>query len=84
MSDSNLSQFPSIGFGRGGIVRLKQGGENMLVVRSLDTTTAVIVCESDKPGNIRLREFRNIDLEQILPPRGAYEEQRAADNLRTF
>ena len=84
MTKTNLVDFPPLGFGRGAIVRLKQGGENMLVVRLLETTTVVVVCESDRPGNIRLREFRNVDLEQILAPRGAYDEQRAADHLRTF
>ena len=70
-----------LGFGRGAIVRLIEGGENMLVIRQLEATTVVIVCEGDGGGTVRLREFRTATLTQILPPRGLYEEQCAAEKV---
>lgn len=60
--------FPSIGFARGAIVRLNGLPPNMLVVRSLfDTnTTAVVVCEGDAGGTLRLREYKTNELVQVL------------------
>jgi len=53
----------------------------MLVIRQLEATTVVIVCEGDGGGTVRLREFRTATLTQILPPRGLYEEQCAAEKV---
>jgi hypothetical protein len=60
---------PSLGFTRGAVVRLKEDGSqwpNMLVVRGLGETTAVIRCEGDTGGALRLREFPTRDLFQVL------------------
>ena len=66
---TNVKAFPSLGFVRGAIVRRHGKPPNMLVVRSLfDTnTTAVIVCEGDEGGTLRLREYPTADLKQVLP-----------------
>ena len=72
---------PSFGFGRGAVVRLSTGGENMLVVRQLETTTACIVCEGDTGGTLRLREFATDDLTQILAPQGLYGKQRETPTI---
>lgn len=71
MSDkqtTNVSTFPPVGFVRGAIVRHHGEPPNMLVVRSLfDTnTTAVIACEGDAGGTLRLREYPTADLKQVL------------------
>lgn len=60
-------RIPSFGFARGAVVRATGGGPNMLVVRGLGETTAVILCEGDEGGTLRLREYQTADLEQLLP-----------------
>lgn len=57
----------SYGFIRGAIVRHKGIGPNMLVVRGLGPTTAVIVCEGDAGGTLRVREYETRELKQVLP-----------------
>ena len=63
---------PSFGFARGSVVRLRSDhpdapSMNMLVVRGLGETTAVIRVESDEAGTLRLREVPTKDLIQVLP-----------------
>ncbi len=59
-------KIPSFGFIRGVIVRKHGVGPNMLVVRGLGETTAVIVCEGDAGGTLRLREYHTADLIHVL------------------
>lgn len=63
-----VAAFPKLGFARGAIVRRYGQPPNMLVVRSLfDTrTTAVVVCEGDAGGQLRLREYPTSELHQVL------------------
>lgn len=60
------ARIPSFGFIRGAIVRCHGEPPNMLVVRGLGETTAVIVCEGDEGGTLRLREYPTAELEQVL------------------
>lgn len=64
----SISTIPSFGFARGSIVRAKGGGPNMLVVRGLGDRTAVVVCESDDAGSLRLRDLETVTLDLVLPP----------------
>jgi len=64
---AEVIEIPSRGFARGAVVRIKGEANNMLVIRGLETTTLVIVCESDNGGDARMREFPSRDLVQILP-----------------
>lgn len=63
----SVVELPTIGFARGAVVRPKGGGPNMLVVRCLEDRTVVIVIESDEGGDLRLRDLKSSDLEQLLP-----------------
>lgn len=63
---SNIVAIPSFGFTRGAIVRRCQGGPNMLVVRGIEGRTVVVVCEADAGGHLRLRDYANEELVQIL------------------
>lgn len=62
-----VQEIPSFGFTRGAIVRWRNKGPNMLVIRGLGETTAVIVCEGDAGGTVRLREYPTRGLQQVLP-----------------
>ena len=64
--NGTVQRIPSLGFARGAIVRRVEDGRNMLVVRGLGETTAVIVIESDHAGSVRIREFPTADLHQVL------------------
>ncbi len=60
---------PTIGFQRGAIVRLRDtdtSWPNMLVVRGLGETTAVVMIEGDDGGGVRLKEFPTANLVQVL------------------
>lgn len=59
-------QIPSAGFARGAIVRRHGRPPNMLVVRGLGETTAVVVIEGDEAGQVRLREYPTNQLHQVL------------------
>lgn len=61
------SAIPSFGFARGAVVRQEDGGPNMIVVRGLGATTAVILVEADESGHLRLREVPTASLRQVLP-----------------
>lgn len=61
-----IEHIPSLGFIRGAVVRRNGRPPNMLVVRGLGETTAVMVIESDAPGTLRLREVPTAELTQIL------------------
>jgi hypothetical protein len=63
---ADLHQIPSRGFIRGSIVRRQGAPPNMLVVRGLEDTTVVILCEGDAGGTLRLREVPTDDLVQVL------------------
>ena len=63
---SDVISIPSLGFARGAIVKKKAGGPNMLVVRGLGDRTAVVVCESDEAGTLRLRDLATDDLRLVL------------------
>lgn len=65
---SNVVAIPSFGFTRRAIVRRSEGGPNMLVVRGMESRTVVVVCESDAPGSLRLRDYANEELVQVLDP----------------
>jgi hypothetical protein len=62
----SITPIPSLGFARGAVVRAKGGGPNMLVVRGLGETTAVVLCEGNGPRTLRLQEFKTGDLEQVM------------------
>ncbi len=72
----NVAPIPSHGFARSAIVRM-DGGPNMLVIRGMGHTTAVIVNEGEESGTTRLREVESRRLVQVLPP--AAEQDRASD-----
>ncbi|WP_139052152.1 hypothetical protein [Roseibium sp. TrichSKD4] len=57
---------PTIGFARGAVVEPNEGGPNMLVVRGLGETTAVVVIEDDTAGTLRLREVQTADLRLLI------------------
>ena len=59
-------RIPTFGFVRGAVVRQGETGPNMLVVRGLGKTTAVIVIEGDEGAQVRLREVLTSSLTQIL------------------
>jgi hypothetical protein len=59
-------KIPSFGFVRGAIVRRHGKPPNMLVVRGLDQTTAVVVCEGDDGGTLRLKEYPTDELHQVF------------------
>lgn len=61
----NVERIPSFSFTRGAIVR-RADGPNMLVVRGLEKTTVVVVCEADHGGSLRLREYPTGELTQVL------------------
>ncbi len=61
-----ISAIPSFGFARGAVVRPRGGGPNMLVVRGIGDRTAVVVCESDEGGTLRLRDLETSALELVL------------------
>lgn len=61
-----LTTIPTLGFARGAVVRSAQDGPNMLVVRGLGDTTAVIVIEGDDGGQVRLRDVPTAGLFQVL------------------
>lgn len=64
-----VQTIPSLGFTRGVVVRRKDSTDswpNMLVVRGLGETTAVIRCEGDTGGTLRLREYPTRELQQVL------------------
>lgn len=63
---ANVVNIPSLAFARGTIVRLNGSGPNALVVRCFETTTVVVVCESDSGGTLRLREYQTRDCLQVL------------------
>jgi hypothetical protein len=65
---ASVTQIPRRGFARGAVVRKKEGGPNMLVVRQLDQMTACFLIESDQPGAVCIGQFATFDLEQIVPP----------------
>jgi len=60
-------RIPTFGFVRGAVVRQSADGPNMLVVRGLGETTAVIVIEGDESGMVRLRAVLTASLTQVLP-----------------
>ncbi len=62
----SVTAIPSLGFARGAVVRAKGAGPNMLVVRGLGPTTAVVLCTGDEGGKLRLQEFKTGDLEQVM------------------
>ncbi len=70
MSHCRVTQIPSLRFARGAVVRKKEGGPNMLVVRQIDQMTACFLIESDQPGAVHIGEFATPDPEQIVPPWG--------------
>lgn len=70
-----VAEFPPLGFGRGAVVRFRDGGENMLVIRSLEESTIAIACEGDEGGKLRMGEYWTRDLIQILPPQMQFEAQ---------
>lgn len=80
-----IVQFPPIGFGRGAVVREGVDGKNAIVVRTLGETTAIIRCETDDGGTLRLREAKTSDLIQVLPAQHAGDAgSHIADLQRCF
>lgn len=71
---ATVTAIPSLGFVRGAIVRHGGIGPNMLVVRSDRSTTAIVVCEGDAKGDLRLRQYFTDALSQVLPANGYVEE----------
>lgn len=63
----SVSVIPTIGFARGAVVRPRDGGPNMLVVRGHEDRTVVVVCESDEGGTLRLRDHKTEKLELVAP-----------------
>jgi len=63
---ADVVTIPSRAFPRGSVVRRQGGGPNMLVVRSWPDRTVVVVCEGDKDGSLRLREYDTAGLAQVL------------------
>lgn len=74
---AEADRIPSFGFARGTVVREASDGPNMLVVRGLGETTAVIVIEGDDGGQVRLRERPTAVLRQVLAA-GDYAEVKRA------
>ena len=64
---THIVAIPSFGFARGAVVTHVEGGGNLLVVRQLNATTAVVSIEGDDGGTIRLREYPTSSLYQIFP-----------------
>lgn len=61
-----FERIPSLGFARGAVVRMRDDGPNMLVVRGLEDRTVCIVIEGDAGGTLRLRDCPTADLHQVL------------------
>lgn len=56
----------AVSFARGAIVRRNKRGANMLVVRDLGDTVAVVRVEGDQEGGLRLREVSKEGLSVAL------------------
>jgi hypothetical protein len=54
----SVTQIPRRGFARGAVVREKEGGPNMLVVRQLDQMTACFLIETGIGVHWPIRHFR--------------------------
>lgn len=63
----------ALSFARGAVVRRDGRGANMLVIRDLGETVAVVRIEGDEAGTVRLREVSKeglsiaLDLDQGAP-----------------
>lgn len=64
-----MTPIPSLAFARGAVVRRKGGGPNMLVVRGYPDVTVAVVCDGDKDGSLRMKDFPTRDLEQLIEAR---------------
>ncbi len=67
MTSGELTIIPSLGFIRGAIVRWHGQPPNMMVVRGLGETTAVVVCEGVDATALRLREYPTSELRAVVP-----------------
>jgi len=56
----------ALSFARGSVVRRAGRGMNMLVVRDLGETVAVVCIEGDQAGAVRLREVSKDGLSVVL------------------
>ena len=57
---------PLFGFARGAVVTHVEVGGNWLVLRSLETTTAVLTIEGEEGGAVHLREYPTRSLRLLL------------------
>jgi hypothetical protein len=77
----SVERIPTFGFIRGAIVRHSASPANMMVVRGLGETTAVLAIEGDEGGTIRLHEYPTAELTEILPG-GIYALPRRLPKLK--
>jgi len=64
---TDVVTLPTIGFARGSVVRNRDDGPNMLVVRSYGERTVVVVITHDDAGNVRMTDIATSTLRLILP-----------------
>lgn len=67
----------AVSFARGSIVRRDGRGVNMLVVRDLGETVAVVRVEGDQAGELRLREVSKEGLSVALDIDQEHRKERA-------
>lgn len=72
----DVVEIPTFAFARGSVVRRKDGGPYMLVVRSWPNRTVTVAVEGDQDGQLRMRDCPTADLKQVLTAETPAAEKR--------